>query len=113
MLEVRAAAAAAAAAAEADPPLFLNDMGEVGDESGGGGSAVKELVIVAICCSGFPVPLFEVKGIRGGGGRFEPDAADFGVDGGETAPSDLLSLSSSFSIKLLLELRSCGDSTSL
>ena len=41
-------------------PLFLNDIGEVGEESGGGGSAVKELVIVTICCSGFteqpPVP---------------------------------------------------------
>ena len=34
-------------------PLFLNDIGEVGEESGGGGSAVKELVIVTICCSGF------------------------------------------------------------
>ena len=54
---------ASAAAAEAEPaelpepppplPLFLNDIGEVGEESGGGGSAVKELVIVTICCSGF------------------------------------------------------------
>ena len=63
-----AARLASAAAAELPPPaewpapappmppalpLFLNDIGEVGEESGGGGSAVKELVIVTICCSGF------------------------------------------------------------
>ena len=70
--------ASAAAAAEVAPPaggpmgptpptlpLFLNDIGEVGEESGGGGSAVKELVIVTICCSGFtgqpPVPKMDVR----------------------------------------------------
>ena len=64
MLAVRLASAAAAEAElppdPPEPPLFLNDIGEVGEERGGGGSAVKELVIVTICCSGFteqpPVP---------------------------------------------------------
>ena len=57
LLAVRLASAAAAEAElppdPPEPPLFLNDIGEVGEERGGGGSAVKELVIVTICCSGF------------------------------------------------------------
>lgn len=90
LLAERLAAAAEAAEDPAEErPLFLNDIGEVGDESGGGGSAVKELVIVTICCRGLLLLLGEEKGMRGGGGgRFEPDA---GVDGGDD--SDLLSSS--------------------
>lgn len=88
LLAERLAAAALAEEPERAPPLFLNDIGEVGEESGGGGSAVKELVIVTICCRG--LLLLGEKGMRGGGGRFEPDA-DCGVDGGDD--SDLLSSS--------------------
>ena len=71
-----AALLASAAAAELPPPavwpapappmppalpLFLNDIGEVGEDSGdGGGSSVKELTI---CCSGLtgqpPEPKFD------------------------------------------------------
>ena len=66
-------AAAAELAEPAPPPLLLNDRAEVGEAKGGGGSAVKELVMETICCNGLPGVLV-VKGMRGGGGRFEPDA---------------------------------------
>ena len=83
------------AAAEAPPlPLLLNGRAEVGEAKGGGGRAVKELVMETICCNGLPGVLV-VKGMRGGGGRFEPDA-DCGVEGGEA--SDLLSSSLKLSL---------------
>ena len=83
-------------AAEAAPPLplLLNGRAEVGEAKGGGGRAVKELVMETICCNGLPGVLV-VKGMRGGGGRFEPDA-DCGVEGGEA--SDLLSSSLKLSL---------------
>ena len=76
MLAVRATFAGA-------PPLFLNDMGELGEPRGGRGpvtAPVNELVMVTICCNGLPTPAELVlqflgeNGISGGGGRFEPDA---------------------------------------
>ena len=65
----------AALALRPPAPLFLNGeaKAEVGEARGGGGSAVKELVMETICCNGLPGVLV-VKGMRGGGGRFEPDA---------------------------------------
>ena len=78
------------------PPLFLNDIGDVGEGRGGRGGPVKEFVMVTICCNGFGLPVLQFlgeNGMRGGGGRFEP-AVDCGVEGGEGQSSDNL-LSSS------------------
>ncbi len=87
--------------------LFLNGMppGELGDALGG--SAVKELVIVTICCRGFPT--IELgggtpgeKGIKGGGateegagfgGVFEPPKVSSDLVSRSSLPPQLLSLS--------------------
>ena len=95
-------------------PLFLNGLkAEVGEAKGGGGSAVKELVMETICCNGLPGVL--VKGIRGGGGRFEPDGVSdpaVGVVGGEADFPLSSSLKLSLSTKVS-RLKSWGLSDSL
>ena len=81
-------------------------MGEVGDPKGGGGSAVKEFVMVTICCKGL-LFLFGENEINGEGpGR--------GVVGGDEGSSDLLSssLKLSFSTRAS-RLKSWGLSESL